>query len=135
MTFPKSPMLALRIALSVPAASIYARILAPSRLEALPPRAALRRLLCVRENDVERAVSYVRHAFDTWPFAAMKRRCLYRSLAIFYILKDTRPGAKLVFGIKKGARSEGHAWVEVDGTPVHESQEKLHAFERIPTPA
>ncbi len=60
--------------------------------------------------------------------------CLRRSLALQRVLARRRVPAALVIGVKKnGVKLEGHAWVEVAGTGVGESQ-AVNAYQPLGLP-
>ncbi|MDC3957517.1 lasso peptide biosynthesis B2 protein [Polyangium jinanense] len=46
--------------------------------------------------------------------------CLYRSLARFSLLRRAGHAARFVMGLSRPGEIEGHAWVELDGTPYGE---------------
>jgi hypothetical protein len=55
--------------------------------------------------------------------------CLSRSLVIYRYLSRAEPSPQLVVGVRKdGSKVFGHAWVEVAGRPVAESEASLAAF-------
>ena len=62
-------------------------------------------------------------------------RCLYRSLVLYALLRETGGTAELVIGIRPDATSsDAHAWVEVAGRDVGPDPGSLGAVELIRNP-
>jgi hypothetical protein len=50
--------------------------------------------------------------------------CLRQSLLLFWLLKKNGSDPEFVVGARKGGNSlEAHAWVEIDGAPLNESED------------
>jgi hypothetical protein len=86
------------------------------------------------QRDPEREATIVSLAawvFKTRPPGA-RDNCLERGLVAYRYLSRVGAGAELVIGVAKGTEGvEGHAWVTVDGRPVHDSSATLANFEPI----
>jgi hypothetical protein len=62
--------------------------------------------------------------------ARFSTNCLERSLLAYRFLAQANAGPRLVAGMRRepNAAVVGHAWVEVDGIPVHEGEAELRDF-------
>jgi len=60
-----------------------------------------------------------------------RARCLEQSLGLYYHLRVRGVDAKVRIGIQP-YRMSGHAWVEVDGTPVNEYGEIIRKLSVFP---
>lgn len=70
-----------------------------------------------------------------WLATGLSRRvygegfCLKRSLLLFYFLRNWGCDVRICFGVAQdGTGLAGHAWVEVDGRPLAESEASLARF-------
>ena len=62
------------------------------------------------------------------------QNCLERSMVSYRYLSKAGADPQLVIAVRKGtAPARGHAWVTVDGMPVHDSPSVLHDFESLVT--
>jgi len=62
------------------------------------------------------------------------RRCLDRSLLVYRFLSRANANPRLVLGLGRcDGQTIGHAWVTVDGSPVHDSVEMLAKFKPFTT--
>ena len=59
--------------------------------------------------------------------------CLERSLVSYRFLSQAGAEPELVFGVAKAANDPvpGHAWIRVDGEPVHDSLAALERFQEL----
>jgi hypothetical protein len=113
-------------------------------LKRLLPLPSLVRLLHseagVRQRDPRREESVA--ALSEWVFRSRPRRsrdnCLDRALLTYRYLSRAAAEPTIVVGVAKGGGPEhsgfaGHAWVTVDGSPVHDDPERLEGFARLAT--
>jgi Transglutaminase-like superfamily len=130
----------LRSAVKRPAdAWLLARILGWSlvlplakRLVPVPRLTALMRTharSATRDPEVEETVA----ALTAWVFKTRPRgsrdNCLERALVTYRYLCRAGARPELVMGVARGeAGVDGHAWVTVDGRPVHDDPAALEAF-------
>ena len=58
--------------------------------------------------------------------------CLRRSVVLFHTLRRDGFPARVVFGITRGGDGslDGHAWVELDGTPILEQKDPREEYRR-----
>ena len=59
-----------------------------------------------------------------------RTNCLERSLLAYRFLAQVNAQPRLIVGVHRQPNADvvGHAWVEVDGRAVHESETDLHDF-------
>ena len=70
-----------------------------------------------RAADIESALAAVSRAYSLTPF---RPTCLKESLAGVGLLRSLGYGARLAIGVKAaGTPVDAHAWIEVDGEPLH----------------
>ncbi len=59
-------------------------------------------------------------------------KCLARSLTIWALLRRRGVDSEVVIGVRAGGEPlDAHAWVEVDGRPVNETQETVDSYARL----
>jgi hypothetical protein len=91
-----------------------------------------RRRTLQRDPHREAAIaSLAAWVFKTRPPGA-RDNCLERGLVAYRYLSRAGAGPELVLGVAKGTDGVlGHAWVTVDGQPLHDSPATLAGFEPI----
>ena len=107
-------------------------------LERVVPLRTLVRLMaprsCVRDDreaKAHRIVYLAERVFDT---RSSGKNCLERSMVTYRYLSKTGVDPQLVIAFRKGAAPFlGHAWVTVDGMPMHDSPRALDEFEPLVT--
>ena len=67
------------------------------------------------------------------PHGGQLDNCLERSLVSYRFLSQAGAEPELAFGVAKDSADpvRGHAWVRLDGEPVHDSRVALERFEEI----
>jgi len=60
-----------------------------------------------------------------------KVKCLSKSFVLFRLLKKRGWAPILYIGIQKDRGFKAHAWVEIEGNPVLDSEARISAFKRI----
>jgi len=108
------------------------RTLLPLLKFVLPLR-TLARLLwtepAARVRKPEREARILRLIARAYRLGQSHDNCLERSLLTYRLLSARNAEPRLVIGFKKAAEDlEGHAWVLVDGLPVHDSPEFIADF-------
>jgi hypothetical protein len=59
-------------------------------------------------------------------------KCLARSLTLWALLRRRGIEGEVVLGVRPGGEPlDAHAWVEVDGQPVNETQETVDSYARL----
>jgi hypothetical protein len=62
-----------------------------------------------------------------------RTHCLARALALRWWMRSAGLDARMKIGIRKGPDGlESHAWVELDGMPIDETQENVASYKIIP---
>ncbi len=107
-------------------------------LERLLPLPRLVRLMAarpyVRRDRAGRAEGIVDLAERVFDLGRSHENCLERSMVTYRYLSKTGAEPQLVLAVRKGtAPARGHAWVTVDGMPVHDSPSLLRDFESLVT--
>jgi hypothetical protein len=95
----------------------------------------LRRLVTLMWSDGEHVRSREREAqivrlsgFLTRLRPGRRSNCLERSLLSYRYLSDAGAEPTIVIGVNAADARMGHAWVRLDGTPVHDDAENLEDF-------
>jgi hypothetical protein len=90
------------------------------------------RTLVARDPDQEARVAALAHwIFKSRP-ADSRHNCLERALVSYRFLGRAGAAPTLLIGVARpDQRPLGHAWVVVDGRPVHDSPDSVGAFEPI----
>jgi len=64
--------------------------------------------------------------------APVTAKCLGRSLTLWALLGRRGVASEVVIGVRPGGEPlDAHAWVEVDGRPVNETQETVDSYARF----
>ena len=93
---------------------------------------SLQRLADVMRNDGHgvRNRAYERHVVAL--SSLLRGNCLERSLLAYRFLARANAQPRLVVGVRSGENGLlGHAWVTVDGKPIHESPVAVSEFSEI----
>ena len=84
-----------------------------------------------RKGEAHRIVYLAERVFD---IRNSCQNCLERSMVTYRYLSKTGVDPELVIAFRKGAAPVlGHAWVTVDGMPMHDSPGALEEFEPLVT--
>jgi len=84
-----------------------------------------------RPDREERVAMLAERVFDV---GRASEECLELSLVLYRYLGETGADPRLVIAIRKdGDLARGHAWVTVDGVPVHDSPALLDDFVSVLT--
>jgi hypothetical protein len=87
-----------------------------------------------RERRAEREQRVVALADRVFDARRSDEACLERSLVTYRYLAAAGADPRLVIAIRSGLdAARGHAWVTVDGAPVHDSPAKLEEFATVIT--
>ena len=82
-----------------------------------------------RNGQAQRIVELAERIFD---IQNSDQNCLDRSMVTYRYLSKTGVDPQLVIAFRKGAPTIlGHAWVTVDGMPIHDSLQALEEFEPL----
>lgn len=95
----------------------------------------LRRLVTLMWIDGKRSRSRERETQIVWLSAGLTRlrpsrrsNCLERSLLSYRYLSGAGAAPTIVIGVNAADAKMGHAWVRLDGAPVHDDAENLGDF-------
>jgi ATP-binding cassette subfamily B protein len=81
-----------------------------------------RKAQCKEEIRVQEAEIIFHNITETERFFFTRIACLEKSLAVFLLATSQGKSIDMVIGVKL-APFASHAWVEVEGVPVHEEEE------------
>jgi hypothetical protein len=78
----------------------------------------------IENNTLSQAYSIARMVREAAVHGFCSATCLPQSLLLWWFLRRRRIGGDLRFGVhKRETRFEAHAWVEVDGVPVNDTED------------
>ena len=102
------------------------RLVGYGRLSRWVPGCAPRSIRAEHKQTAVRYAFWIRLAARAQPFEAL---CLAQSVTLHAWLRGQGIPSHLKIGVvKAGAQLAAHAWVELDGTPVNDSQESIADF-------
>ncbi|MBA3735457.1 MAG: lasso peptide biosynthesis B2 protein [Actinobacteria bacterium] len=99
-------------------------------ISALTSRLWSKRVTQARAGHVERVVHLTRAIYGAR--RPLRDNCLSRSLLTYRFLAKAGADPRLVVGVRRGADYlDGHVWVVLGGSPVHECADSVEGFRKV----